>query len=369
MTLHSGSNSRLDESESSRRLAEAVVIGRQLRRRDAARRFGIRVLGALAVVAACFAFAVWANKERWRFPETWAPFADSDRIAAWLAAPNFSVLPGLPARWNPGAPLTLQEADGPFTRWKIAQLEAAPAVCREWLATAPGLVVTPLPDRESDGFVQGGSANAAAPDTNGCGWHTASRVSALGGVRFSSPFTLTCGATVALARWEHLVVQPTASAVLGSKVVRIEHLGSYACRTIAGSASSQGRLSQHAHANALDIAAFDLSDGRRISVLRDWQAEPPSSPNASVPSSTEASLAHDDASGPGPVPEAAVQPAAPSAGSGKAVSESQLDPAARFLQMVQGGACHDFSAVLGPGYNAAHRNHFHLDRGPYRVCR
>ena len=39
------------------------------------------------------------------------------------------------------------------------------------------------------------------------------------------------------------------------------------------------------------------------------------------------------------------------------------------LRQVHGGACHGFMAVLGPDYNAAHRNHFHLDRGPYRVCR
>jgi hypothetical protein len=25
--------------------------------------------------------------------------------------------------------------------------------------------------------------------------------------------------------------------------------------------------------------------------------------------------------------------------------------------------------VLGPDYNAAHRNHFHLDMGPWWVCR
>jgi hypothetical protein len=33
------------------------------------------------------------------------------------------------------------------------------------------------------------------------------------------------------------------------------------------------------------------------------------------------------------------------------------------------GACGFFDAVLGPDYNAAHRDHLHLDRGAYRACR
>ena len=108
---------------------------------------------------------------------------------------------------------------------------------------------------------------------------------------------LTCGAAVALARWERHVLQPAAQDRFGVPVVRIEHLGSYACR--------------------------------RISVLGDWQA--------------------------------AAAPAAPSA--------AEADPKAAFLRQVRDGACQGFAAVLGPDYNAAHRDHFHLDRGPYRACR
>jgi hypothetical protein len=36
---------------------------------------------------------------------------------------------------------------------------------------------------------------------------------------------------------------------------------------------------------------------------------------------------------------------------------------------VRDGACGTWETVLGPEYNAAHRDHFHLDRGPYRICR
>ena len=42
---------------------------------------------------------------------------------------------------------------------------------------------------------------------------------------------------------------------------------------------------------------------------------------------------------------------------------------ARFLRQVRDAACDVFSVVLSPDYNAAHRNHFHLDVGPWWVCR
>lgn len=278
-----------------------------------------RALRALAALA-CAAGLWWAASQAGWLQALLAHLPAPAQITAWLRQPDLATLPGLLAHWNPWAPLALQEPDGPLTRWKLDRLEAAPAACLQWLADAPGIASTPVPDRMA------GSAGAAGQ----CGWQAASRISGVGQLRFSSPFVLTCGAAVALARWEHHVLQPSARAQLGAPVVRIEHLGSYACRRIASSSNSSGagpgRLSEHASANALDVAAFTLHDGRRISVLGDWQRD-----------------------------------AAPAA--------AQADPKAAFLRQVHGGACQGFAAVLGPDYNAAHRDHFHLDRGPYRVCR
>jgi hypothetical protein len=45
------------------------------------------------------------------------------------------------------------------------------------------------------------------------------------------------------------------------------------------------------------------------------------------------------------------------------------DAEARFLHEAHRGACRFFSAVLGPDYNAAHGDHLHFDRGPWRACR
>jgi len=110
-------------------------------------------------------------------------------------------------------------------------------------------------------------------------------------------------------------VQPAAEQMLGVKVASVQHFGSYSCRNMRGSAAMR---SEHARANALDISGFTLTTGRQISVARHW------------------------------------------AGDGAE---------ARFLRAVHSGACRTFRAALGPDYNAAHRDHFHYDRGLFAGCR
>ena len=115
--------------------------------------------------------------------------------------------------------------------------------------------------------------------------------------------------------------RPAAQRHLGARVVAIEHFGSYNCRRMYG--RDAGSWSEHATADAIDIAAFRLSDGRRVSVVNDWNGAP-------------------------------------------------ADRA--FLREVRDGACGLFATVLSPDYNAAHRDHFHLDqanRGTmgWRACR
>jgi hypothetical protein len=132
---------------------------------------------------------------------------------------------------------------------------------------------------------------------------------------------LSCPAAAALALWEWHVVQPAAQRHLGQRVVAVEHIGTYRCRRVNGRA--EGDWSEHATANAIDVAAFRLADGRRVSVLTGW---------------------------PGGGAEAA------------------------FLREVRDGACRLFATVLSPDYNAAHRDHLHLDQAArgargWRGCR
>lgn len=150
---------------------------------------------------------------------------------------------------------------------------------------------------------------------NGCGYEDGV-VLRSDGVSFGGPVTLRCPASAALVMWRRHVVEPAARKHLGSDVTAIRHLGTYVCRNI--NHREDERRSQHATANAIDIASFALRNGETVSVLRDW----------------------DDAGAKG-----------------------------RFLREVRDGACSLFGAVLSPDYNALHADHFHFDMGLYSVCR
>lgn len=299
-----------DLAADARTPAERELLIQYHQRRSAVRATLRRAAAAIALALVVSASMLWSTAQPWWSPALLAHLPDPVRIAHWLLRPDLTALPGLPAEWNPWTPLTLEEPESMLTRWKISRLENDREACQAWLAAAPGTDQTPLPDH-------------ADPSTLLCGWKAASRINRLDGVRFSSPFTLACGAAVALARWERHALQPAAREHLGTEVVRIEHLGSYACRTIGSGA--EGPLSTHASANALDIAGFTLADGRRIGVEQNWKS--------------------------------ADRPLV-------GASEN-----AAFLLAARDGACGSFNAVLGPDYNAAHHDHFHLDRGAYRVCR
>lgn len=137
---------------------------------------------------------------------------------------------------------------------------------------------------------------------------------------FGTPTTnlgaMTCPLAKNFAAWARYAVLPAARVYLGAEVVKIETMGSYSCRNIYGGRS--GRLSQHAFANAVDVSAFILADGRRISLEKDW--------------------------------------------SGSAKERA-------FLHALHTSACRRFGTVLGPDYNAAHYNHFHFDMSGNGYCR
>ncbi|MDR9755079.1 extensin family protein [Pseudomonas sp. SZMC_28357] len=204
----------------------------------------------------------------------------------------------VPPQWNPWAPLDVKAAPNLLTRYKLMRLRNDPQLCDQALSSA-GLRVA----RQAD------SPNATCPLSN------ALRVQG-GDVALSSSFIASCPLAVAFALFEHHALQPAAQAVYGQAVTRVDHLGSFACRNVYG--RENARRSQHATADALDIAGFRLADGRAINVLKDWP---------------------------------------------KANQDAQ------FLRQVRDGACEAFSVVLSPDYNAAHHNHFHLDVGAWKVCR
>ncbi len=136
----------------------------------------------------------------------------------------------------------------------------------------------------------------------------------------SPPATLACPLVSALDRWVSEGVQPAALHWFHAQVTEIKQIGSYSCREMVGSGTSN--MSEHAFGNALDIAGFTLADGRKITVKNGWHGTP----------------------------------------------EEQ-----GFLHDVQLYACETFTTVLAPGYNVYHYDHIHVDlmrrRAGYRPCR
>lgn len=129
---------------------------------------------------------------------------------------------------------------------------------------------------------------------------------------------LTCGMALALAYFETLL-QTEAAAELGSPVVRIDQLGTYACREVA---AYPGTVSEHAYANAIDLARFTLKNGTVVEVARDFDTGP------SEPKRAQS----------------------------------------RFLRKIsrRGNDEDVFSHVLTSFFNPAHKDHFHLDLARYR---
>ena len=161
----------------------------------------------------------------------------------------------MPPQHSPWAPLDLADPPGFATAFKLARLRDAPGRCRAVLDRS-ALETAPIDDRNEGGFCS--LRNAVAIERSA--------------VRYSGPVRVSCPMAAALYLWEREIVAPAAARHLGTRVTRIDHLGTYSCRRVNGGVT--GRPSQHATANAIDVAAFRLADGRRVSVLSDWRGDP-----------------------------------------------------------------------------------------------
>jgi hypothetical protein len=134
-------------------------------------------------------------------------------------------------------------------------------------------------------------------------------------VAFTPRVTATCAVTAALF-WYQGQLGEAATEHMGTKLTGITQLATYACRNVNN--AKEGRLSQHATTNAINIAGFQFANGKRVSMLRDFGKD---------------------------------------------------TPEGRFLDAAQAQACGGFNVVLGPRYNKQHADHFHLDMGNFLMCR
>jgi hypothetical protein len=133
-------------------------------------------------------------------------------------------------------------------------------------------------------------------------------VMSVGPVAMKPTATLACPIVSVLDRWLADSVQPAAQRWFGSRVAEIKQISAYSCRGMNG--NPHAHISEHAFGNALDIAAFTLADGRRVTVKDGWRGMP----------------------------------------------EEQ-----GFLRDVQASACQLFNTVLAPGSNRHHYDHIHVD--------
>jgi hypothetical protein len=145
-------------------------------------------------------------------------------------------------------------------------------------------------------------------EPSGCYVPNPVSIKSIGNVEFSQPATLNCGMVSPVHDWLRNTVQPAAQSAYGERVVSVDIAASYSCRPRNNRRGA--KMSEHGFGNALDIAAFTLESGRKVSVRDDYYG-------------------------------------------------SRGDE--RFLRQVRGEACGQFNTVLGPGSDRNHRDHFHLD--------
>ncbi|MEH0886398.1 extensin family protein [Enterobacter sp. UNJFSC 003] len=205
----------------------------------------------------------------------------------------------LPSHYNPFKPLTLDDPPGKITQYKLRHL--SPDACENLLlqANQRRLIRTqPVTDAGGD-----------------CPLSNVVRVHDFGPVSLNSSFLSSCPLAMSTALFVSQQARPITKAMMGSELIRIEHLGSFACRNIYH--RPDARRSEHATAEALDISAFRLANGERVTVLRGWKS-------------------------------------------------TKMLP---WLQALQAASCGYYGNTLGPDYNAAHANHFHLGMRGFGLCR
>ncbi len=141
-----------------------------------------------------------------------------------------------------------------------------------------------------------------------------------GSAKLKPAATLNCEMALTVSRWVKHELQPAARLRYLSGVGTITQASAYSCRRMVGNDS--GKMSEHAKGNALDIAKIELNNGHDILVRKKGFF---------------------------------------------AFRERGL------LNTVRADGCQYFSTVLGPGYNKAHKDHFHFDimerRSGYKACK
>lgn len=142
-------------------------------------------------------------------------------------------------------------------------------------------------------------------------------------VRFADNLLLSCPFALRLARFTNDTIQPLARHHIGAPLVELGSGQGFVCRRRVSASSN--KWSEHSFGKAIDIIGFAFAERDALPVRT------PDDMNAAR---------------------------------------------AAFFQATRVAACGTFTTVLGPGSNAAHATHLHLDtarmtpdkKNPYRIC-
>lgn len=149
-----------------------------------------------------------------------------------------------------------------------------------------------------------------------CGWNVARVIYGQDAITFKpGEANMQCPLSIAGYLWVR-EIDRIAKERYGQGLAKVHHIGTYSCRRQNG--NNSGQWSEHAFANAWDVSGFELEDGHLVTVLSHWDT---------------------------------------------------ADQDAAFLRDIRKAACKIFRVTLSPDYNAAHRDHFHVDMGLASTCR
>ena len=241
------------------------------------------------------------------------PRANPELPSVTSAAPDQVLIPR--PRTKPGKPgtpaITIRAWPKSTGAWPKPEVLAARTACEKMLS---GLDIIWRPDQPIG-------------EPGGCGTPAPIAIAEVAQIRIDPPATVNCAFAQALHGWFSQSVQPLARKSVGAGVAGIHNASSYDCRRRNNAGS--GKLSEHARANALDIAAFDFSKKAQITVA---------------------------------------------GGATGLLQKIGLSGKGNFMKAVRKSACGYFNTVLGPGADVYHGDHFHVDLmklrpGRFKMCR
>ncbi len=280
--------------------------------------------------------------------------------------------------------------DVKVTEWPAIDIQKAMEFCQKILKNIP-VTFEPVPP------IRKGSCGSPAPILlKSIGTNPV--------VTITPPANINCKMAKALHTWLVQKAQPQAKKFLKAPISKIRNIASYSCRN--RYSNPLKKISEHAFANALDIAGFTTTDGQDIDILKNWgptmrdylaqirkrerklkkifeealaakqlisakEEESRITSSMKLVKSTQSTSTTEKQNVkktgetkklPSYIPLPVYKQAF--------INGPPLDNTGKFLHKIHTGACGIFGTVLGPEANNAHRNHFHFDlaprkRGPY----